>query len=44
MGTTNCINAEFSKWMQNVIKEWDRAGDRFTKRMWDRMTIKDIVE
>lgn len=41
---TSHINAEFDRWMQIVIREWDRTGEWLAKRMWDKMIAKDIVE
>jgi hypothetical protein len=29
--------------MKSVIRKWDRIGDKFAKRMWDKMMGKDIV-
>lgn len=43
MDTNNQIKVEYDRWMQSVIREWNRAGDRFANRMWDRTTTKDII-
>jgi hypothetical protein len=31
------------KLMKSVIRKWDRIGDRFAKKMWDKMMGKEIV-